>query len=263
MLERYIQQGRKPLAEYALQTLLELAPEHPRGGEYRLWVSEIDQDVANKARVDEALGRVRSAIATGNVDRARDALGRLQEIDGDAAASASGELAEIERVRAEDASIESRKRRIEDLLSADEVNSAEEEIDGLAKLAVPKVTLDFLRRRLADRRGELRSRAELQSLESVLEQHLRQRRWRSARDVARVVVEQFGDAARASNMLSRIDQQESMERRRRSIEQGVDTFERFLAAGERKQAALALRVLRGLDIDERELASLHQRLESL
>lgn len=263
MLERYIQQGKKPLAELALQTLLELAPEHPRRGDYRQWVAEIDQDVANKARIETALDRVRAAIAVGDEARARAAVRGLAKIDADAAADVEGELAEIERSRAENESIESRKRQIEALLEVGEVNSAEEEIDALSRSAVPKVTLDFLRRRLADRRAELRSQAELQSLQSVFDQHLAQRRWRSARDVARVVVEQFGDAEGASQMLARVDRRETEERRRRSVAQGIATLEGFLESGERQQAELALRVLRGLDLDEQSLAQYRQRLEQI
>lgn len=263
MLERYIQDGKKPLAELALATLLELAPQHPRRDEYRLWVGEIDLEMENRARVEAGLAQVRQAIESGDAGAAQGALGKLRRLDADAADAATGELAEIERKRAEDAIIETRKRRIEDLLMADDVNSAEEEIDGLAQSAVPKVTLDFLRRRLADRRAELRSQAELQSLGSVFEQHLRRRHWQSARDVARVVVEQFGDAERASRMLATVDHHETSERRRRSVDHGIATLERFLEAGERQQAEVVLRVLRGLDVPESELERYRQRLALL
>jgi len=263
MLEGYIQQRRKPLAELALSTLLEIAPEHPRRGDYTTWVAEIDQEVAAHSRVEEVSTGVRLALAAGDLEAARRDLAALDPLDSDAASALASELEHTERSLATDASIEARKRRIETLLAAGEVNDAELEIEKLVNLDVPKVTLDFFRVRLADRRSALRSAAELRSLESVFDQHLRRRGWQSARDVARVVGEQFGDLDRASRMLAEIDRQETDERRSRSVQQGIAALEGFLSRGDRQQAELALRVLRGLSVDESALAPFRRRLETL
>jgi hypothetical protein len=263
MLEGYIQRRRKALAELALSTLLEIAPEHPRRGDYAIWVAEIDQEVAAHSKVEEVSTEVRLALAAGDLEAARRDLAALDPLDSDAASALASELEHTERSLATDASIEARKRRIEALLTAGEVNDAELEIEKLVDQDVPKVTLDFFRRRLADRRSALRSAAELLSLESVFDQHLRRRGWQSARDVARVVGEQFGDLDRASRMLAEIDRQETDERRSRSVQQGIAALEGFLSRGDRQQAELALRVLRGLSVEESVLEPFRRRLESL
>ncbi len=263
MLEGYIQRRKKPLAELALSTLLELAPQHPRRDDYTIWVAEIDQEVAAQSRVEEASTGVRRALMAGDFESARRNLAALEPLDPDAASALAGELETSERTQAADASIEARKQRIESMLTAGEVNDAEVEIEALVELEVPKVTVDFFLRRLKDRREALRSAAELRSLESVFDQHVDRRRWPSARDVARVVGEQFGDLDRASRMLAEIDRQEAGERRKRSVQQGITALEGFLARGDRQQAELALRVLRGLSVGDAELAPYKQRLESL
>ena len=263
MLETYIQQGKRPLAELALETLLELVPDHPRADDYRQWVAEIDQEVAERSRVDGSATAVRAAISQGNLPAARQALAALEQLDPDAASAVAMELTHAEQAHAATATIAERKHRIDMLLIQGEVNQAETEIDALAALEVPKVTLDFLRQRLDDRRSALRSEAELRSLESVFTQHVGRRHWQSARDVARVVAEQFGDLERATRMLSEIDRHEAGERRQRSIQQGIDALERFLQAGDRQQAELALRVLRGLSVADSDLEPYRRRLEMI
>jgi|GEM_PF-6694017 len=263
MLEDYIKQRKKPLAELALATLLELAPEHPRRHDYALWVAEIDREVAEQSRVETAADRVRSALALRDVAAARDHLKALRLLDADAAEALAGALEQTAQAVAQDASIDARKQRIESLLVAGEVNDAEAEIEALAEHNVPKVSLDFLRRRLADRRAVLRQQAELRSLESVFERQLERRHWQSASDVARVVGDQLGDLERASHMLAEIDRQEAAERRSRSVQQGLAALEGFLEAGDCQQAEVALRVLRGLSVDESALASYRRRLEAM
>ncbi len=53
MLERSILERRKPLAELALSTLLEMEPDHPRRRDYETWVREIDREAQTQARFEE------------------------------------------------------------------------------------------------------------------------------------------------------------------------------------------------------------------
>lgn len=265
MLERYIQQRKKQLAEFALETLTELAPAHPRLADYRTWVADIDQEVRMQSRLDDELTAGRAALRTDDLASARKRLETLRKLDPHSVATEvfSAEIEREEAERLEGATIEERKRRIEQLLEAGDVNAAEEEVDALAELDVSKVSLDFLRHRLDRTRESLRSEAELLSLQSVFEQHLSNQGWQAARDVATTVGQLFPDHPLAGEMFNRVNRLENSYRRRQSIEQGKAALEGFIAEGQRAQAELALKVLRGLAVDEREIASYRARIERM
>jgi len=58
MLLRYIEQRKKTAAELALQTLREIAPDHPRLAEYAIWVRDLDQEAAQQRQLDGELADV-------------------------------------------------------------------------------------------------------------------------------------------------------------------------------------------------------------
>lgn len=265
MLERYIQQRKKQLAEFALETLTELAPAHPRLADYRTWVADIDQEVRMQSRLDDELTAGRVALRASDLASARKRLDTLRKLDPHSVATEvfSAEIERAEAERQEGATIEERKRRIEQLLEAGDVNAAEEEVDALAELDVSKVSLDFLRRRLDRTRESLRSEAELLSLQSVFEQHVSNQGWQAARDVATTVGQLFPDHPLAGEMFNRVNRLENSYRRKQSIEQGKATLEGFIQAGQRAQAELTLKVLRGLVIDEHEMAHYRARIERM
>ncbi|RMH20133.1 MAG: hypothetical protein D6696_08905 [Acidobacteria bacterium] len=265
MLERYIQQRKKSLATLALETLLELVPNHPRREDYERWIDEIDREAELQSQIEAEVAAGRDALDSGDWREAKRVLALLRKLapGSMAAETFARDLERAERSRAEGASIEQRKQRIEALLAARQVNEAEVEIDALAELSVPKVTLDFLRKRLAEIRAELCTAAELESMESVYRQHLARHGWQAARDVAAAIGELCPTSDRAGEMFDEINRLEAEERRQKSVEQGIATLEDFIAQGRRAEAELALKVLRGLDIDDQQLKHFQQRIDRL
>lgn len=265
MLIGYIQQRKKKMAVLALETLLELAPDHPRAGDYRVWVGDLDQEVALQKRIDEQARAVRAALHAGDVEGARRALGSLERLDpqGRTTEELQGEIDAGERGRAESADIGRMKQRIEELLERGEVDAAESEITALAQHDLPKITLDFLRKRLADTRRKVREEAERQALHIRFQRHLEARDWRAARELAQRFGERFPESQEGAQLFHQVSEHEGRERRQQSLEQGLSTLESFIAGGKRREAELVLKVLRSLDIDPAELARCEARVRSL
>ena len=262
MLERSIQERRKPLAELALATLLEMAPDHPRRRDYETWVQEIDQETQAQAQVDQEVDAGRRAIGSRDWAAARQHLQRLRKLNAGAAESFANELADGERREAAGASIEQRKALIERLLAAERVDEAEVEIDQLESLGITKVSRDFLRKRVVEARRGVHHRVEIQALEVAFDQHVAGHQWNEARDTAHRLGE-LGGSTRARALFERLSQAETEHRRHQSIEQGLATLESFIAQRRRAEAQLALQVLSGLDLDSRQLQLLRQRVNRL
>lgn len=263
MLEKYIRERRKPLAELALSTLLELAPNHPRRADYETWVTEIDREAAAHAELEDGLAAGRDALRAGDLTRTRRHLATLAKRDPHGAAYSvlARELAAAEQSASESQSVGSRRRRIDELLDAGRVGEANAEIEKLATLGVAKLTIDRLRRRSAEVRDLADRRGELAELGARFARHLDQGEWQQARDIAHDAGRV--DAAGAATWFERVNRRETEHRRSESIDQGIATLERFIAQGRREEAELALKVLRGLDVDERQLQLLRQRIDRL
>lgn len=263
MLVRYIQQRKKALAQLALETLVEIAPDHPRRQDFQTWIADLDQEVALQARIDGELAAGRAALRAENLNTAHKHLEVLRKLAPGAAETLAAEITRLTRGQEEGADIQRRKERFESLLEAEEVNGAEAELEALAALDVPKVTLDFLHQRVEALRAQLRARAELETLESVFRQHLEAANWQAARDVVHAVGQLFRDGRRAAAMFEEANRLEAEQRRGQSIRQGVDTVEALIAQGNRQEAEVALQVLRRLDLERELLASLEQRIAQL
>ncbi len=265
MLARYIQQRKKTLAELALETLLELAPDHPRRDDYTKWVADLDRELEVQKRIDGQLAAGREALAAGDFTRAEERLGALRRIEPDSSSAAqlAAELLAAAQSQAMSAEIEAGKQRLEELLSSGRLDEAEEQMERLSGMDLPKVTLDFLRQRLDERRRRLRDQAQADRLIAAFDRHLEARDWPSAREVAQQYGRRFPSGSRAAEMFNRVNELEASERRRQSVEEGLATLERFLAEGDRHNAELALRLLASLDVGEERLAQLRARLEDV
>ena len=265
ILVRYIQERKKPLAELALETLVELAPDHPRRREYTQWVAELDQELALQNRIDSLLSEGRTALRRGDADTARSRLEALRKVDPDAAATVAlaQEIESAQEDQAQSAGIGRLKETVDGYLERGALDAAEAAIGRLAQQSVPKLTVDFYRRRLSEARVQARDAAEAQAIEQDLEARLTAKDWQGAREVAHRFGERFPASSRAAEMFNRVGEIEANERRQLSIRQGVATVEQFLAQGDATQARLALKLLRSLDPDANQLAELEARVAAL
>lgn len=265
MLIRYIQQRKKPLAELALATLTEIAPDHPRREEYQTWVADLDQELVLEGKIRQQLDDGRAALRREDLATAEKHLGTLHKLDPDSAATEqlAADIASAAQGQAVSAGIERAKQQLEQLLAAGQLDEAEQQVGQLSRMDVPKVTIDFLRQRVEDGRRQLRERAEAEELVSMFDGFLSARDWPNAREVAQRFGRKFPSSTRAAELFQQVNDREAAERRRQSIQEGLATLERFLGFGDRHNAELALKLLSNLNLDPDQLAQLKARVEKL
>ena len=265
MLMRYIQERKKQLAELALETLVELAPDHPRRQEYEIWVRDLDQELVSQQRIDEHLQAGRQALRRGSTEDAQRALAALRKVDpmGRATEALGAEIEAAVQGQAESADIRRHKDAIEDLISQQDFARAEQAIVDLSRLDVPKVSIDFLRKRLAEAQSRAQDDSDAQDIINTLERQLASHDWQGARETAHRFGERFPFGTRASELFNRVAEEEATERRKASIRQGVQTLEGFLAQGKKHEAALALKLLQNLNLGADELRALEARVKAL
>ncbi len=265
MLTRYIQQRKKPLAELALATLVELAPNHRRRNDYETWVADLDQELVLQQKIKRQLDDGRAALRRDDLATAEKHLGALHKLDPDSRATEqlSADIANAAQGQALSAGIERAKTRLEELLAGGQLDEAEEQMERLSQMDVPKVTIDFLRKRLEEGRRQVRDRAEAEKLVSVFDSHLAAHDWPNAREVAQHFGRRFPSSTRAAELFGRVNELEAVERRQQSIEEGLATVERFIAEGNRHGAELALKLLARLDLEPARLARLEARVQGL
>lgn len=264
MLVRYIEERKKAAAEFALEALSEISPDHPRLAEYRIWVRDLDKEAAAHRELDDELAAGRMALQVGDLNVARRHLEKLRQLDPEARVTVllTSEIAQAEAGQAETAGIEEIKQRFEHHLSSFDLAEAERELESLARHAVPKITLDRLKKRLEDARSADRDQKELAAFEELFQQYLTAYRWQKARDVARQAGQTFPHHPRPAEMFNEVNMREAEERRHESIIQGVASLEQFISQGKREEASLALKLLKG-KIDEDRFARFEARVAAL
>lgn len=264
MLLRYIEQRKKTAAEFALEALKEIAPDHPRLAEYAIWVRDLDQEAAQQRQLDDELAAGRLALQVGDLDVARRHLGRLEALDAGASATAqlAAEITQAEAGEAESADIQGIKERFEAHVAALRLSDAAHELEELAQHAVPKVTLDRLGARLVEARRIERDQREMAAFEELFQGHVAAHRWQKARDVARQAGQRFRAHPRPAEMFNEVNLREAEDRRLESIRQGVAALEQFITEGKRGDAELALKLLKD-KIEPQQLARFEARVREL
>ena len=265
MFIQYIQQRKSALAQLALETLLELAPNHPRRKEFEIWLRDIDQEVQLKGKIAEVLEAGRAALRQGDIAEARKQRERLRKLDSwaEEGESFEAEIDAVEHDEAESADIDRLKASFEELLTARRFEEAEKLLTQLSSLDLPKVSLDFLRKHLEESRGVASDEAEAASIVSRFQARLADHRWQEAREIAHAYGERFPNSPRAAELFNQVNEMEAAERRLLSLQEGIQTFERFLAEGKRQEAELALRLLESLDLDKGRLEALAAKIREL
>ena len=265
MLRRYIQQRKKPLAKLALETFVELAPHHPRLADYQTWVADLDRELELQQQVDVELEAGRAALRAGDPSRAERHLRTLEGLDSTTIAIEilAAEVAHAEQNRAESADIERLKEEFEGFLRDGRFEDADFRVERLARLDVPKITVDFFRKQLAEARENARESAESEALAGTFQRLLDNKDWQAARDVAHRFGERFPDRPDAARFFNLVIEKEAAERRKQSLEQGMEALETFLISGQRPEAEVALKLLRTLQLDGARLAEYEQRIAAL
>lgn len=260
LLTRYLKGKQQRLAQLALDSLLDLYPNHPRRDDYESWVALLDKEVVQDARVAEALAAGREALMAGDFKRARRQAAALKRLDGDGAAAEAFER-ELARAAADserEDELERHRATFHRLVAAGDVAAGERLLEDLAE-RLPRVAVDALRAELEAGRG----RAAESRFEERLAERLDAGDWVGAREVVRETAAALPGSARPAEMLAELDRREEEQRRKSSVAQGEQQIETLIAAGKAEQARLALKILLQLDPSNRRRRQFERQIDAL
>ncbi|HEX3556344.1 MAG TPA: protein kinase [Thermoanaerobaculia bacterium] len=265
VLGNYLQRKQLPLARLALETLLEIQPDHPRRADFESWLQVLAEEAERGQRAEAALANGRAALANGDLNAARRELETVARNDptGQRAEAFSHELEEAERSAQRSAEIERRRRRFEELLAGQRLVEAREELDALGKLDVSRVTLDFYREQLAEARSGIQAEEQAAVFESRYRQALADHDWFAAREVVQELGKAQPASSRPAAMYSEVERLETVDRRQQSLEQGVHQVETFIQQGDAAKAELALKILLQMDPENRHRKRLEKQVGTL
>ncbi len=263
-LRRYLERKQLALARLALETLLELAPQHPNRADYESWVSLLAEEVERDRRAEMALAAARAAVVRRDFGEARRELERVRrnDLSGERAEALEREIQEVEQGLRQGAEFEVHRQRLDELLAARKLVEAEREIEQLAGLGLSNITLDSYRERVQ----EARLAAEQERLAIPIEKRYREmlqvRDWFGARDAAAEMEQVAPASPRAPAMYGEIERLESIHRHQQAAEQGVRQVDAFLERGDLPNAELALRILLNIDPENRHRKRLERQLRA-
>lgn len=249
MVESYIQKSQLPLAELALETLLEVDPNHPKQGDYSDWIKILRQEVEQDRRAQEALAAGRGALAQGDFKAARKRLGEIRRQDRTErlAPAFEKEIEAAQRQIRQSSDAEQHRDRFEEQLAAGRFDAAEKELGRLAKLGASRLSLDLQRKRLEEARSVAAERSRLADLEVRYQARLKARDWLGARELVAEVESLSPQSSRPPQMFAEIASLEEQDRRAQAVEQGVRQVEALLAASQLQQAEMALKIVLRMD----------------
>ncbi|HEX9943716.1 MAG TPA: protein kinase [Thermoanaerobaculia bacterium] len=262
VLVNYLQKKQLPLARLALETLLEIQPDHPKRTEYEGEIGLLAEEAEKAKRAEAALAAGRQALARKDFQAARRELETIAHNDpaGKRAEAFIHELEEAERAIQQAAEIDQRKRRFEELLAAHRVVEAREELDALSRLDIPRVTLDLYRQQLTEARASIQREEQAAVFEQRYRQSIEEQDWLAAREVAQELGKAQPSSPRAAAMFAEVERLESIHRRQQALEQGVRQVETFIAQGDAARAELALKILVQMDPENRHRKRLERQV---
>lgn len=263
MITRYIQKKQLTLARLAFDTLIELAPTHPKRTDFESWIGLLTDEVEQDRRAAEILEEGRRALGEGEFRAARRSLGQLQKADPDLAATFEREIEAAAQEEAKSSDFGEHRARLETLIHASNLEEAQQELKALADLGAAKVTLDLYRSRLDEVRQKARSQAQAAAFLEAFRERIDQGDYRGAREVAGELQRTSPDDAQAAELLAEVTRLEREADRRRSIEQGEAQVEQFLDQGDADKAELALKVLLQVAPDYKKRNVFERRLAKL
>jgi hypothetical protein len=265
VLAGYLQKKQAALARLALDTLLELAPDHPQKAELAGAIAQLGAETERDRRVQTAVAAGQAALAKRDFKAARreaDAAAKLDPKSPHADAFRR-EIDAAEREARQASDREGTVRRLEAALAAGRADAAERELSALSSLGLSRVTADSYRERLAEVRTSLANSEKLAYLERCFKDAVRERNWLAAREVASELERTIPLHPRAGEMFSEVEHLEAHEGRQRALEQGVRQVETFLAQGDAAKAQLALKILLQLDPENRNRKRLEKAVHGL
>lgn len=263
MIRRYLKKKRLSLARLALDTLIELAPTHPKRTEYESWVDLLADEVEQEKRADGVLADGREALVREDFRAARRQLAQLQKLADDRAETFEREIEQAEASTRTASDLEEHRGRLDRMIEEHRLEEAQQEIRALGELGASKVTLDLYRSRLEEARRHAHADAQADVFLEAFRERIAAGDHAGAREVAGEFQRTAPSDRRPSDLLSEVSDLERDADRRRALEQGVAQVEGFIDQGDAAKAELALRVLLQMAPDLKRRRQLEKRIAKL
>jgi len=262
MLEKYLLDRSQTLASLALETLLDLYPNHPKRHTYLTWIGSLADDAERQKRAEKLFADGQAAAARGDLAGARKSLAEVERHDptGKLAGSLLAEINDLERSRAQGQQAASVRQMVEDALRRGALDDASRGLDQLSTLEVTKVTLDMLRGQVEEARQQHERDAATAGFETAYREAVDRRDWHAARHAAYDFEAAFSDSQRPHQMLAEVAHLQENEQRQQALAEGLRAFDGYLRAGEIGQAEMALKVLRQFGADDGRVHDAERRL---
>lgn len=263
MLETYIVEQRQTLARMALETLVELYPNHPKRGDYESWVEVLGDEAAERERAEAVYREAEEALASGDSEAARSRLEELERYQG------VGELAarlETRIERTEESTdrlqrLDEVKEQFAETIADGRHDEAEELVAELDDLGLPRAALDTYRSELAESRRRLEVSRVTASYQKRFERAIAEERWNEARRLAREFAEAMPQSPWPAAMEGELDYRQRRAEREDTVAEGLSSFDRYLEVEDLSSAEVALSVLRQMAPEDPRVSRAEERLE--
>ncbi|MCM2270100.1 MAG: hypothetical protein NDJ75_08360, partial [Thermoanaerobaculia bacterium] len=264
MLETYIREHKQALARFALEALLELAPNHPRRSDFESWVGLMGAEIEQLKSAEAALTEGRQALVRGDLDEARRQLERVERLDPShrLADELRAELAEAESSQRSAADLDRRRDRLEQLIEERRLADAERELERLAAGGLAKVSVEGYRLRVRDLAALADREAQGREFERRYREQVQRKNWPAAREIVLEFEQAAPASPRPAQLFAEIARFEEVDRKQQGIEQGVRQLESFLGAGRLGEAEMALKILKQMAGDDARVVQLAERLRA-
>jgi hypothetical protein len=252
-------------ARLALETLLELAPQHAARRDFERRLRELAEALEREQRAEKALATAREALARGDLKAAQRGLAALRRAEpgGQLAQAFEAEMEAAKKVQERRTQVGGHKRRFEDLLGRGRLDEAAAELAELAELEVTKVTLDLYRGQLGDARQAAAQEERAKAFAGRVGERLKAGDWLGAREAAMEMGRELAGHPRLPALFAEVERARADQERRQALEQGVRQVEELIARGQADQAAVALRILLKMDPDHPKRKQLEKKVAAL
>jgi len=265
MLEGYLRDGRVELAALALESLLDLNPNHSKGDEYKSWIRMAGEEAETRQRGQDAVSEGRRCLEQADLKGARKQLdlARRHDPEGESVLAFEEEVESIFEQRNQGQLFEGLKKEFDKAVRAGELEDAEEALQEMTDLGLSKVSLTFYASQLDQARQQRRQEDAAAPFRKRVEESVARGEFEEAREAVHALSEALPDSTLTAGLLSLIEEREQQQRQKESIAQGLQQVEGLLDAGNTTGASLGLKILQQMDPENSRLRSLEKRLLSM
>jgi len=263
LVERYLKTKQIPLARLALETLLELAPTHPKRSDYEHWIELVDEEAEQEKEAAQVLADARELLRADDPRGARRSLSQLEKLDPDQADVLRRELEAAEADREKTAELDAHRERLQQFLEERKIEEAQQEIKAMADLGAAKVTLDLWRARLEEARTSAVGEAQAAVFREAFRERLEHGDFAGARSVAGEYQRTSPDDPRPAELFAEVARLEQERERSRAIAQGESQVDEYIEEGDAGKAELALKVLLQLAPDHKRRKQFEKKIAKL